>query len=215
MFITCCAQISWLRRASIAVLLLMVAAPSVAQDFYKGMEAYKQADYGTALREWEPLALDGDRVAQYNMGVLYDSGLGVPIDKTRAFEWYRKAAAQGFAQAQNNLGRMFYMGDAVPPDYAKAEAYFLQAAAQGVAFSHFFLGMIYAGGGPGVKAEPIHAYKWLSIASALHESPQYRSDALSSRALVAQGMSEAQIATAERLAFDWKEKFQQQRAAER
>jgi TPR repeat protein len=83
----CCAQISRLRRAAIAVLLLVVAAPSVAQDFYKGMEAYKQADYGTALREWEPLALDGDRVAQYNMGVLYDSGLGVPVDKTRAFEW--------------------------------------------------------------------------------------------------------------------------------
>jgi TPR repeat protein len=102
----------------------------------------------------------------------------------------------------------------VPPDYARAAAYFQQAAAQGVAFSHFFLGMIFAGGGPGVKADPIQAYKWLSTGSTLHQLPRYRDDALSSRALVAQGMTKAQIAVAERLAFDWKEKFQQRRAKE-
>ena len=74
--------------------------------------------------------------------------------------------------------------------------------------------MIYAGGGPGVKADPIQAYKWLSIARDLHKSPQYRNDALASRALVAQGMTKSQIAIAERLAFDWKEKSQQRCAAE-
>jgi len=211
---TCRARIMRLLRAALAVLVLTAAAPAAAQDFYKGMEAYRQADYGTAHREWEPLAVRGDRIAQYNMGVLYDSGLGVPVDKSLALLWYRKSAEQGFAKAQNNLGRMFYMGDAVPPDYARAASYFQQAAAQGVAFSHFFLGMIYAGGGPGVKADAIQAYKWLSTASALQTSPRYRDDALSSRALVAQGMTLAQIAAAERLAYDWQEKFQQRRAAE-
>ena len=81
---------------------------------------------------------------------------------------------------------MFYAGDAVTPDYAMAASYFLKAAAQGVAFSHFFLGMIYAGGGPGVQADPIQAYMWLSLAGDLQKSPRYRDDALSSRALVAQ-----------------------------
>ena len=184
-------------------------SPSTAQNFYQGMEAYKQADYATARREWEPLAVRGDAIAQYNMGVLFESGLGVPVDKDRALQWYRKSAAQGFAQAQNNLGRMFYMGDSVPPDYSRAVGYFRLAAAQGVAFSHFFLGMIYAGGGPGVRADPVQAYMWLSLAGELHQSPRYRNDALSSRALVAQGMSPANIATAERLAYDWKEKLQQ------
>ena len=215
MLMACRARIMRLHRVALAVLVLTVAPPTAAQNFYKGMEAYRQADYGTALREWEPLAVRGDEIAQYNMGVLYDSGLGVPVDKSRARLWYRKSAEQGFAQAQNNLGRMFYMGDAVPPDYARAAAYFRKAAAQGIAFSHFFLGMIYTGGGPGVKADPIQAYKWLSIASALHKSPRYRDDALASRALVAQGMTKAHIAVAERLAFDWKENFQQRRAAER
>ena len=119
----------------VVALLLLMPAPAVAQNFYQGMEAYKQADYATALREWEPLAVRGDEVAQYNMGVLYDSGLGVPVDKARALIWYRKSADQGFALAQNNIGRMFYMGDSVTPDYARAATYFHKAADQGVAFS--------------------------------------------------------------------------------
>ena len=147
-----------LHRVIIPVLVLIFTSPSAAQNFYKGLEAYKQADYGTARREWEPLAVRGDRIAQYNMGVLYDSGLGVPTDKSRALLWYRKSAEQGFAQAQNNIGRMFYMGDGVQPDYATAAIHFEAAAAQGIAFSHFFLGVIYAGGGPGVIVDPIQAY---------------------------------------------------------
>jgi len=210
---TCRAPFSQLHLLALAVLVSLIAAQAVAQDFYKGMEAYRQADYGAAVREWEPLAVRGDKIAQYNMGVLYDSGLGVPVDKARALLWYRKSAEQGFAQALNNLGRMFYLGDEVPPDYLRAASYFRQAAEQGVAFSHFFLGMIYAGGGPGVKADPIEAYKWLSTASALQTSPQYRKDALASRALVAQGMSATQIALGEKLAFDWMEKYQRSRAA--
>ena len=139
MLMNCFAQIMRLHRVALAVLVLtFAAAPSAAQNFYKGMDAYQQADYGTALREWEPLAVRGDQIAQYNLGVLYDGGLGVPADKSRARLWYRKAAEQGFAQAQNNLGRMFYLGDDVPPDYARAVAYFWPAAIQGIAFSHFF-----------------------------------------------------------------------------
>jgi TPR repeat protein len=209
------AQTVRLHCVVVAMLALTFATPSTAQNFYKGMEAYKQADYATAMREWEPLAVRGDEIAQYNMGVLYDSGLGVPVDKSRARVWYRKSADQGFAQAQNNLGRMFYMGDAVPPDYARAATYFRKAAEQGIAFSHFFLGMIYAGGGPGVKSDPIQAYKWLSIASDLHKPGHFRNDALASRALVAQGMSETHISVAERLAIDWMEEFRQRRAAKR
>ena len=73
--------------------------------------------------------------------------------------------------------------------------------------------MIYAGGGPGVQADPVRAYKWLSLAGELHISPIYRNDSLSSRALVAQGMSMETIALAERLAYDWKESFERKRAA--
>ena len=41
-------------------------------NFQKGMEAYKNGDYATALKEWKPLAEAGDTDAQYNLGIMYD-----------------------------------------------------------------------------------------------------------------------------------------------
>ncbi|MSR43556.1 MAG: hypothetical protein EXS19_05920, partial [Pedosphaera sp.] len=37
----------------------------------------------------------GDASAQYNLGVMYANGLGVPKDEVEAVKWYRKAADQG------------------------------------------------------------------------------------------------------------------------
>ena len=62
----------------IGLSLLMGATTSVsAQDFQKGFRAYKSGDYATALREWRPLAEQGNADAQYNLGVMYYNGKGV------------------------------------------------------------------------------------------------------------------------------------------
>ena len=42
--------------------------------------------------------------AQYNLGVMYENGQGVPQDYKTAVKWYRLAAEQGDAGAQFNLG---------------------------------------------------------------------------------------------------------------
>ena len=42
------------------------------------MDAYKKGDYATALREWEPLANQGDADAQFSLGVMYANGEWVP-----------------------------------------------------------------------------------------------------------------------------------------
>ena len=88
-------------RFPIALVLSIVclAAPTWA-DFQAGSEAYKHGDYATALREWRPLAEQGDAIAQFNLGYLYANGQGVPRDFVQARYWYEKAAAQGQADAQ-------------------------------------------------------------------------------------------------------------------
>ena len=48
-------------------------------------------------------------MAQYNLGVMYDNGDGVPQDYKEAVKWYRLAAEQGDASAQYNLGLMYEM----------------------------------------------------------------------------------------------------------
>jgi len=49
--------------------------------------------------------------AQYNMGVMYDNGLGVKINKKKAFDCYFDSAHEGLYMARNNLGVMFAEGE--------------------------------------------------------------------------------------------------------
>ena len=71
-------------------------------DYEKGVAAYNRDDYATALREWTPLAEQGDADAQYNLGVMYRKGHGVPQDKVYAHIWYNIAATSGNKKAIKN-----------------------------------------------------------------------------------------------------------------
>ena len=83
--------------------LLLVPAFAWA-DFQAGKEAYYRGDYETALKEFRALAEQGDVAGQYNLGVMYANGQGVPQDYQEAAKWYRLAAEQGHADAQSSLG---------------------------------------------------------------------------------------------------------------
>ena len=75
--------------------LMMLSSPVAAQDFAKAYAAYKAEDYATAFKEWRPLAESGNGSAQYNLGIMYEDGLGVPQDYTMAHMWFNIAAANG------------------------------------------------------------------------------------------------------------------------
>lgn len=74
---------------------------------------------------------DAEAQAQFNLGVMYDNGRGIPENDAEAVKWYRKAAEQGHASAQGNLGVMYANGDGVPENYIKAYQWYSLAAAQG------------------------------------------------------------------------------------
>ena len=52
-------------------------------------------------------AEQGNANAQYNLGVMYAEGRGVPKNEQVAAAWYRKAAEQGHASAQQKLFQYF------------------------------------------------------------------------------------------------------------
>ncbi len=85
-------------------------------DFQKGIAAYESGDYATALREWKPLAEQGNADAQVHLGGMYTLGKGVPKDYKTAVKWYRLAAEQGHADAQSNLGAMYALKQGVVQD---------------------------------------------------------------------------------------------------
>ncbi len=125
----------------------------------EGRAAYDRGDYATAIREWRPLAKQGVAEAQFELGLQYLNGDGVPHDDTKAMKWWRKAAEQGHAKAQFILGLMYYMGLGVPQDYARALQWYRKAAEQGEAGAQYNLGQMYRKG-QGVPQDYAKALQW-------------------------------------------------------
>jgi uncharacterized protein len=118
-------------KLAIATILSLAFTPVAAQDFQKGVAAYQSGDYGTALQEFTPLAEAGYATAQYNLGLMYDNGRGVPQNYVEAARWFRLAADQGYANAQTNLGVMYNMGQGVLQDNVTAHMWYNIGAANG------------------------------------------------------------------------------------
>ena len=116
-----------------ALLVALLLAPSagVAQDYDKGLAAWVAGEYAAALREWRPLAEQGDATAQFNLGGMYELGEGVLQDNAEAVKWYRLAAEQGDARAQSNLGGMYANGEGVLQDNQLAHMWFNIGSANG------------------------------------------------------------------------------------
>ena len=60
----------------------------------------------------------GDAAAEFQVGLNYEDGEGVPADFTKAAIWYRKAAEQEDARAQYYLGCL-YLFRTTPLDYRR------------------------------------------------------------------------------------------------
>ena len=69
-----------------------------------------------ALEWFKKSAEQGHPAAQFQVGLRYYSGGGVPKDPQRAFELYRSAALQGHAKAQFSLGIMYTNGVHIEKD---------------------------------------------------------------------------------------------------
>ena len=69
--------------------------------YYKGKGVPQ--DYKKALKWYTLSAEQGNKVAQYNLGVMYSFGLGVVPDYKTALKWYNLSSEQGNALAQYNL----------------------------------------------------------------------------------------------------------------
>ncbi len=119
-----------MKRLVLTIAILIGLATPAWAGFAEGVAAYKRGDYETALRELRPLANQGNAEAQFNLGVMYDKGEGVPQDDTEAVKWYRKAAEQGYAEAQYSLGLMYVKGGGVPQHHVRTHMWFNLAASR-------------------------------------------------------------------------------------
>lgn len=111
---------------------LLIVAPAWADgEWDRARSAHERGDYAAEVALIRPLAEKGFAFAQFNLGVLYDQGKGLPQDNAQAMQWYQKAAEQGLPQAQVNLGIMYEQGQGVKPDYVRAYFWYALAESQG------------------------------------------------------------------------------------
>ncbi len=148
---------------SIAV-LLGSAGVSWSADYEKGITAYQSGDYATAIREFQPLAEQGNIDAQVILGHMFEEGYGVDKNLKSAIFWYKNAAEQGDSDAQRFLGEMFAEGLGVTKDLNKSHYWYYTCARQKNTDCLVALGIIYAEG-IGVPRHPIFAYVWWDIAA--------------------------------------------------
>jgi|GEM_PF-1067782 len=81
--------------------------------------------------EIQKKAESGDVQCQHEMGVNYQYGYGVPVDKQKSLEWFQKAADNGNSESRRSLGIIYESGLGVEQDLQKAFDYFEQGVDAG------------------------------------------------------------------------------------
>ena len=122
---------------------LLVSPQARGADFFEAYEAFQRGDYEEARAAWSTLALAGDVDAQFNLGSLYENGLGVEEDAETAARWYRAAAERRLDLARLALARLQRTG-ALEPGPDEDQIKLLETAARrGLAEAQFELGVAY------------------------------------------------------------------------
>ena len=109
-----------MRKILLAVVLLFAFSSAHAECRYLSIPAECLAE-----------AEQGNPIAQFVLGSMYENGEGVSQDYLLAVKWYSKAAEQGDVDAQYNLGRMYADGSGVVQDYVTSHVWFNIAGGQG------------------------------------------------------------------------------------
>ncbi len=167
-------------------------------DLGRGLAAYQNGDYAGALKEFKPLAEEGNAQAQYHIGWMYREGQGVPQDEVQMAQWIRKSADQGHAEAQHYLGELYAHGIGVRENHAQAAHWFLKAAEQGDSRSQYNLGLLYEYGASDVQKNVVAAYALFSLSAKANSSDD--NPALSALEIISKRMTSEEIDAGEAFA---------------
>lgn len=146
-------------------------AQAMLGESYARGEWGLQTDYKMALKYLLPAAKQGHPVAYYNLGRMYNSGLGVEKDQDKGIQFFVKAFP-GLDRGKDtadprwlqNLGYLYGEGIGTEKDPEASHKLSLQAAEQGYARAQFDVGSAYWFG-RGVLEDKSAARKWLLLAA--------------------------------------------------
>lgn len=128
------------------VLFSLIGKTAISADLGKGVMAFQDKDYETALVELIPLANKGVFRAQNVLYIMYLNGFGVKKDVKEGEKWMRMGAESGNSTAQYIYGQLYIGGEYVKQDLSKAHKWLLRSAQQGEQMGYDYLYYMYLGG---------------------------------------------------------------------
>jgi TPR repeat protein len=152
-----------------ALALLALSSASYSQtDLVNIRPPSPESEYQKELDKWMLQAYEGDRDAQFKVGVLFTNDQFQSADMEQAVYWYKQAARQGHALSQYNLGHQYLTGVGVKRSESEAMKWWLKAAVQDHPLAQFNLGRAYYLG-IGVQKDHDQSRYWFDRAAQNNE----------------------------------------------
>ncbi len=108
----------------LVLILMFIVNNAFANDYFKALELFNKKKTEQSLIHFKKVAEDETHEkrsdAMFNIALIYDNGLGIQIDKTRALYYYEAASELSNKFALFNLGWIYYNGENVNKDVFKA-----------------------------------------------------------------------------------------------
>ena len=187
-----------------AIIFAFICTSAVANvekgvaDFDKGVAAYAENNIPQAFKEFNVAAELGHDGAQFNVGLMYEQGLGTDKNEEKALTWYIKSGNLGNMFAQYNVGVFYENGKGTKVDFTKAHTWYRKAVMQSDGLAVGNLGMLYIRG-DGVAENKEAGLALLILSTTLDGSPQ---NIAKSNISKTRGLTPAMVTTAQALSSD-------------
>ncbi len=107
------------------------AAHRLGVEYMDGKPGVVQRDLEKAMKYHRQAAVGGNALSMFDVGTLFEHGMGVTKDIAQAARWYGHSARYGLAQGQYNFATMLESGEGVTKDEIEAYKFFILAARGG------------------------------------------------------------------------------------
>ncbi len=152
------------RATAVTLALALGGGTPAAAGWAEVREAYLNGDAAALVSALRPLAEGGDAEAQFNFGILHDTGQGVHQDYALAALWYGRAGDQDHPTALYNLGLLYYEGKGVERDPARSLELYRRAARHGEADALSSIGYMFLHG-DGVEKDRLEGLAYFLLAA--------------------------------------------------
>ena len=136
-------------------------------------------------------AIDETGKSDYEEGLAYAFGDGVPQNDRNAFNLFFSAAVKGYVLAQYKVGVCYAYGEGVRQDNRQAAEWYQKAAEQGHTIAQRNLAMMYLDGN-GIQQNKVHALAWYRVVASQGNAMDIRRRDMLQKELSENELSESQ-----------------------